>query len=57
MLQIMYERMKMRVENAVNKGKVSEEFITNEYEREAFNKWTCQGLFTRQDHPTIIQVN
>ncbi|KAM7525905.1 hypothetical protein LguiA_015807 [Lonicera macranthoides] len=55
-IKTMYESMKTRVENVVEKGKVSEEFITNEDEREVFNKWNCQGLFTRQDHPTIIQV-
>lgn len=55
MLQVMYESMKERVENVVDTGKVTDDYITNEQERQAFNKWT-EG-FTRQDHPTVIQVN
>ena len=46
--------MKGRVENVVERGKVEDEYITCEEERETFNKWT-EG-FTRQDHPTVIQV-
>ena len=48
--------MKARVENVVERGKVGDEYITNQQQREAFNKWNSQG-FTRQDHPTVIQVN
>lgn len=55
MSQMMYESMKVRVEHAVDKGKVSEEYIATDQEREAFNKWAA-GNFTRQDHPTVIQV-
>ena len=51
---MMYTSMKGRVENVVERGKVGDEYITCEEEREAFNKWT-EG-FTRQDHPTVIQV-
>ncbi|XP_035541566.1 cellulose synthase-like protein G3 isoform X2 [Juglans regia] len=47
--------MKARVENIVERGKVGEEYIASEQEQEAFNKWTA-GSFTRQDHPTVIQV-
>lgn len=50
----MYESMKERVENVVDSGKVTDDYITNAQEREAFNKWTQD--FTRQDHPTVIQV-
>ncbi|OMO79812.1 Cellulose synthase [Corchorus capsularis] len=50
----MYENMKVRVENVVNRGEVSETYITNDEEREAFKKWTC--AFTPRDHPTVIQV-
>ncbi|KAK3024198.1 hypothetical protein RJ639_043775, partial [Escallonia herrerae] len=50
----MYESMKVRVENVVERGMASDEYITSEEERQAFNKWT-RG-FTRQDHPTVIQV-
>ncbi|OMP02896.1 Cellulose synthase [Corchorus olitorius] len=49
----MYENMKVRVENVVNRGEVSETYITNDQEREAFKKWT--SAFTPQDHPTVIQ--
>ena len=54
MLQILYESMKVRVENVVERGKVGDEYITGEQERQAFSKWT--DGFTRQDHPTVIQV-
>ncbi|PSS11207.1 Cellulose synthase-like protein [Actinidia chinensis var. chinensis] len=53
-IKMMYKSMKGRVENVVERGKVEDEYITCEKEREAFNKWT-EG-FTRQDHPTVIQV-
>ncbi|KAH7862201.1 hypothetical protein Vadar_001376 [Vaccinium darrowii] len=53
-MKVMYESMKERVENVVDTGKVTDDYITNEQERQAFNKWT-EG-FTRQDHPTVIQV-
>ncbi|XVF51278.1 hypothetical protein PTKIN_Ptkin04bG0172200 [Pterospermum kingtungense] len=49
-----YENMKVRVENVVNRGKVSEIYITNDQEREAFEKWTA--AFTPQDHPAVVQV-
>ncbi|XP_022721717.1 cellulose synthase-like protein G3 isoform X2 [Durio zibethinus] len=49
-----YENMKVRVGNVVNRGEVSEIYITNDQEREAFDKW--RGAFTPQDHPTVIQV-
>lgn len=54
MLQTMYDNMKIRVDNAVERGKVGDEYMTGEEERRAFNRWT-EG-FTRQDHPTVIQV-
>ncbi|XP_062074606.1 cellulose synthase-like protein G3 [Humulus lupulus] len=53
-IKTMYESMKVRVENVVERGKVGDENITGEDERLAFNKWT--DGFTRQDHPTVIQV-
>ncbi|KAG2680818.1 hypothetical protein I3760_11G115800 [Carya illinoinensis] len=53
-IQKMYESMKERVEEVLEKGKVGEEYIT-ELERKAFGKWTNYG-FTHQDHPTVIQV-
>ena len=54
MLQKMYESMKMRVEYVVERGKVGEEYIHGDREREALSKWTAN--FMRQDHPTVIQV-
>ncbi|XP_035543219.1 cellulose synthase-like protein G3 isoform X6 [Juglans regia] len=54
-IQKMYECMKQRVEKVLEKGKVGEEYITEELERKAFSKWADHG-FTRQDHPTVIQV-
>ncbi|KAF5478060.1 hypothetical protein F2P56_004650 [Juglans regia] len=54
-IQKMYESMKRRVEKVLEKGKVGEEYITEELERKAFSKWVDHG-FTWQDHPTVIQV-
>ncbi|XP_022871286.1 cellulose synthase-like protein G3 isoform X2 [Olea europaea var. sylvestris] len=53
-IKTMYESMKRRVESVVEKGKIIDEYKTSEEEAEAFGKWN-QG-FTRQDHPTVIQV-
>ena len=51
---MMYEKMKMRVESAVAKGEIADEYITSEQERTAFSKWTPG--FTRQQHPSVVQV-
>lgn len=53
-IKIMYEKMKMRVENVMEKGKVEDEFINGEEEHVAFHKWT--ESFTSKNHPTVIQV-
>ncbi|KAF2316151.1 hypothetical protein GH714_041489 [Hevea brasiliensis] len=53
-IKMMYESMKMRVEHVVEKGKIGDEYITSDEERQAFNQWTHN--FTSQDHPTVIQV-
>ncbi|XP_002518853.2 cellulose synthase-like protein G3 [Ricinus communis] len=53
-IKMMYESMKMRVENAVERGNVDDEYITSDDEREALNQWTHK--FTRHTHPTIIKV-
>ncbi|XP_057510917.1 cellulose synthase-like protein G3 isoform X2 [Actinidia eriantha] len=53
-IKMMYKSMKERVENVIERGKVGDESITCEEEREAFNKWREE--FIGQDHPTIIQV-
>lgn len=49
----MYDKMKKWVESVVESGKVGE--YLEEVEHEAFSKWR-NGLFTPQDHPTVIQV-
>ncbi|PON34228.1 Cellulose synthase [Parasponia andersonii] len=53
-IKTLYESMKVRVENVVERGKVGDEYITGQEEGQAFSKWT--DGFNRQDHPTVIQV-
>ncbi|XP_008239158.1 PREDICTED: cellulose synthase-like protein G3 [Prunus mume] len=53
-IKIMYQGMKVMVNNVIERGKVGDEYITGERVKLAFRKWT--DGFTRQDHPTIIQV-
>ncbi|XP_038904313.1 cellulose synthase-like protein G2 isoform X2 [Benincasa hispida] len=53
-IKIMYEKMRMRVEKVMEKGKVEDEFINGEEEHLIFDKWTKS--FTPKNHPTIIQV-
>ena len=50
----MYYSMEAKVENILLMGKVEDQYIESEQQREAFNKWT--DGFTRHDHPTVIQV-
>ncbi|KAF9685948.1 hypothetical protein SADUNF_Sadunf03G0107700 [Salix dunnii] len=47
-----YESMKLKVEQVLERGKVDDEYISSDQEREAFNKWTHN--FTRQDHPAVL---
>ncbi|KAF5815938.1 putative cellulose synthase (UDP-forming) [Helianthus annuus] len=54
-IKAMYENMKIRVENVVERGEVCPYYITNELQRQAFNQYRTPG-FTRANHPTIIQV-
>ncbi|XP_031125720.1 cellulose synthase-like protein G2 [Ipomoea triloba] len=54
-LKMMYESMKERVEKVCERGKMNDEYITNEQERLAFENYWTPG-FSRQHHPTIIQV-
>ncbi|KAI3689896.1 hypothetical protein L2E82_47866 [Cichorium intybus] len=54
-LKAMYERMKIKVENVVERGEVCPEYITTEPQRQTFNKYRSLG-FTRSHHPSIIQV-
>ncbi|XP_031400686.1 cellulose synthase-like protein G3 isoform X3 [Punica granatum] len=53
-MQVMYEGMKVKIENVVAKGEVGEEFIAGDKERQALSQWT--DTFTRQSHPPVIQV-
>ncbi|XP_059442521.1 cellulose synthase-like protein G3 isoform X2 [Corylus avellana] len=54
-IKILYESMKARVENVLDRGKVGEEYVNEELQSRAFSKWTEES-FTRQDHPTVIQI-
>lgn len=51
---MMYKNLKVKVEHVVDKGEISDEYVTDDQQRQAFNKWT--NGFTRTDHPTVIQV-
>ncbi|CAA3013908.1 cellulose synthase G3 [Olea europaea subsp. europaea] len=51
----MYENMKIRVENVVEKGKVSNEYISSELQSQLLSQYRAKD-FTRQNHPSIIQV-
>ncbi|MBA0856672.1 hypothetical protein Goshw_001395 [Gossypium schwendimanii] len=51
---MMYEDMKVKVEHVIDKDEVTDEYITDHQQRQAFNKWTKS--FTRMDHPTVIQI-
>ncbi|XP_065865679.1 cellulose synthase-like protein G3 [Euphorbia lathyris] len=53
-LKLMYECMKGRIENVVEKGEVGNEYMSNDKERQVFSKWTPK--FTPQSHPSLIQV-
>lgn len=54
-LKILYESMKVRVENTVERERPLEEYIEEDQEmRDVFAKWTPH--FTRQHHPPLIQV-
>lgn len=46
--------MKIKVESVVERGSISAEYIANEDEHKAFDKWDKE--FTRHDHPAVIQV-
>nr|XP_048319849.1 cellulose synthase-like protein G3 isoform X4 [Ziziphus jujuba var. spinosa] len=54
-IKILYESLKVKVENVVERGKIGEDHIVHERDRQAFSKWNTPG-FTRHEHPTIIQV-
>ncbi|KAK8658270.1 hypothetical protein V6N13_036479 [Hibiscus sabdariffa] len=54
-IKIMYESMRMKVEHVVGIGKVGDEYITSDEDRQAFSKWSSDG-FSRQNHPAVIQI-
>ena len=54
MMQSIYERMRDRVENVVKRGSISNDYIPDQREIEAFSRWTDE--FTPQNHPPVIQV-
>ncbi|CAO2819264.1 unnamed protein product [Amaranthus hypochondriacus] len=54
-IKMMYENMKVRVESALEKGRVEEEYIDDIEMQQVFAKWNAHN-FTQQVHPTIIQV-
>ncbi|CAA3013910.1 cellulose synthase G3 [Olea europaea subsp. europaea] len=54
-IKVMYDNMKTKIENVVEKGKVSVEYISNEKKRQALSQyWTKDS--TRQNHSSVIQV-
>ncbi|XP_043695585.1 cellulose synthase-like protein G2 [Telopea speciosissima] len=53
-MKMIYETMKAKVESAMDRGRVPEEYIASVTDRDSFDKWTAG--FTRHDHPTVIQV-
>ncbi|XP_031504694.1 cellulose synthase-like protein G3 [Nymphaea colorata] len=53
-LQAMYERMKARIESAVESGDVAVDQVSSVEYRKAFERWTVG--FTRKDHPAVIEV-
>ncbi|WCJ26553.1 cellulose synthase like G3 [Euphorbia peplus] len=50
----MYEGMKIRVEHAMERGKVDDAYLISNEEKEILKQWSPN--FTSQNHPTIIQV-
>lgn len=52
----MYENMKARIEEVIERGKVDEDCINTEEELQAFTKYWTTG-FSRHNHASIIQVN
>lgn len=52
-MKIMYQKMKEKVDGAVVKGYVDSDLAINSEEYDIFQKW--KG-FTRQDHPSVVQV-
>ncbi|KAM0069991.1 putative cellulose synthase (UDP-forming) [Helianthus debilis subsp. tardiflorus] len=54
-IKAMYESMKIRIENVVERGDICPDYITSESQRQIFNNYRIPG-FSRANHPAIIQV-
>lgn len=54
-LQEMYEDMKTRVEDVVNKGYVGDEYKPSAPAAKAFGKW--KNDFTTLNHPAVVEVS
>ncbi|GJX01298.1 hypothetical protein Tco_0185211, partial [Tanacetum coccineum] len=53
--QAIYDVMKIKVENVMERGEVYPEYISDEHREHTFNKYRTSG-FTRSNHPAIIEV-
>ncbi|PIN06068.1 Cellulose synthase (UDP-forming) [Handroanthus impetiginosus] len=54
-IKMMYESMKIKIENIIERGKISDEYISSEEERKVLNQYWSKD-FSHQNHPTVIQV-
>ncbi|KAL3844457.1 hypothetical protein ACJIZ3_001860 [Penstemon smallii] len=54
-VKMMYESMKIKIENAVARGSISDEYITTDQDRHLFSQYRTK-TFTRQSHPPLVQV-
>ncbi|GAV91794.1 Cellulose_synt domain-containing protein [Cephalotus follicularis] len=53
-IKMLYDAMEETVKHVVEMGRVDDAYINSKGEQEAFHKWV--DGFSRQDHPTVIQV-
>ena len=56
LLKVMYERMKLRINEVVERGSIHG-YVTDEEVRGTFAVWHNTPGFTPKNHPTIIQVH
>ncbi|KAK6137274.1 hypothetical protein DH2020_028989 [Rehmannia glutinosa] len=54
-IKMMYENMKMKVENVVERGKINDEYISSEEDRQVLSQYWAED-FSRQNHPSMIKV-
>ncbi|KAC9618554.1 hypothetical protein E3N88_45549 [Mikania micrantha] len=50
-----HEKTELRIENAMKRGEICPDYITDELQRQIFTKYHTPG-FSRDNHPVIIQV-